>query len=125
MWFHDRNANWTINWYDFSGFAPADTAEEAIGNLEKILKGLTPYKHLLNKDHKAPLTKIELFGNGKRLFRINGIDEKQLGTPSKAAQWQITVFDDVSREILNELVKTFPEQKQIFKGKFLEDALGL
>jgi hypothetical protein len=125
MWFHDRNANWTINWYDFPGFSPADTAEEAIGNLAKILEGSIPYRHLLDKGHKAILSKIELFGEGKRLFRINGIEEKMLGTPSKAAQWKITVFDDVNRELLDALVKTFPEQKQIFKGKFLEDALGL
>lgn len=125
MWFHDRNANWTINWYDFANFAPADTAEEATGNLAKILDGSIPYKGLLEKGQKAQLTKIELFGDGKRLFRVNGIEEKLIGRSSKAVQWKYMVFDDVNRELMDALVKTFPEEMRIFKGKALDDALGL
>lgn len=130
IWFHDRNKNLTINWYDFPEFACADTAGEAMANLVDILDGSIPLWQLPDKGSKAELTRIELHGDGKRLFRLNGLKEvKNQAQPwlktIVTVQWKYTVFDDVNRELLDALVQTFPEQQRIFKGKFLEDALGL
>lgn len=133
MVFHDRNKDLTINWYNFPDFAPADTAAEAIGNLAKILNRSIPFKQLLEEGSEAILTRIELFEGEKKLFRINNIDDPQslanmpwFNVKEKMlVAWRTMVFDDVNRELLDALVTAFPEQKQIFKGKFLEDGLGL
>jgi hypothetical protein len=131
--FHDRNKDMTINWYNFPDFAPADTAEEAIENLAGILDKSIPFEQLIEEGSKAKLTRIELFDGDKKLFRINGINDAESirKTPgfnvkdNVHVMWRYMVFDDVSRDVLDALLVTFPEQKQIFKCKFLENAMGL
>jgi hypothetical protein len=133
IWFYDRNKDLTINYYDFPEFAPAGTASEAIGNLAKIMNRSIPLQQLLEEGCEAKLHRIELFEGDRRLFRVNNIDDPQslANMPwfnvkeNMLVAWRTMVFDDVNRELLDALVTTFPEQKQIFKGKFLEDALGL
>jgi hypothetical protein len=123
-----------VSWKDFSNFAPADTAEEAVENLAKLLIGSTALKDQFSDVNDVRISKFELTGNGKRLLSFevgNGRDPDRLawlilgvggmlGDP-----WKSMVFDDVNRELLDALIRRFPAQKQVFKGKVIEDALGL
>jgi hypothetical protein len=118
--------------HDVFDFAPAQTAEEAVKNLAKVLDGSMPFKLDLAKGVKANLTCIQLMGDGKELFKLHATEgtESLFGLPwfkkpTASVHWGWMDFDNVSREIFDALVKTFPEQKKIFKGKFLEDALAL
>jgi hypothetical protein len=115
-------------------FAAAQTAEEAVDNLAKVLEGSIPFKQDLDKGlrDKTKLVSLELMGDGKKLFKLHSIEgtESLFGLPwfkkpSLSVHWGWMEFERVDRNLLDALVKTFPEQKQIFKGKFLEDALGL
>lgn len=111
--------------YIFKDFSPSDTATEAIGNLAGFIDGSMPFRQLLEGKIEAKLEKIELFCDGKQLFRIIGIEDRLEKTPALRVPWMMMDFDSVNRELFDALVQTFPEQKKIFRGKFLEDALGL
>jgi hypothetical protein len=107
-----------------SRFACAKTAEGAIGNLEKILDGSMPYKQVLGNTSvgshlfmielmdlsRNKLVKLHVFKNGKEKLKVN---------------WRMAKFHDVDAVLWDALIKTFPEQKHLFKGKMLEEALGL
>jgi hypothetical protein len=113
-------------------FAPAQTAEEAVENLAKVLGGSMPFKHGLAKGVKAKLVSLELMSAGTALFRLHAVEgtESLFGLPwfkkpTVSVHWGWMDFDSVSREVFDALVKTFPAQKKIFKGKLLEEAMGL
>jgi hypothetical protein len=118
--------------HHFSGFAPAQTASEAVAHLANLLNGTLPFKHLLEKGCVARLTKIDLFGGDSLIFRLHALEGSVnlAGIPwwkksTLEVHWGWMDFDNVDREMLDALVATFPEQQRIFKGKFLEEALGL
>jgi hypothetical protein len=131
--FCEKQADQQFGWKDFSHFAAADTAEEAIVNLRELLQGSTPLNQSFANSMNVRLTKFELVGGGKRLLHFDvgtGDTDRMawlllgvggmLGDP-----WKSLVFDNVNRELLAALMTTFPAQKQHFKGKHLEDSLGL
>lgn len=123
-----------VNWKDFSHFEPADTAEEAVENLAKLLSGSTALKEQFSNALDMRVSKFELTSNDKRLlsFEVGKTQDKDrlawlllgvggaLGDP-----WKSIVFDNVNRELLDALIKTFPAQRQVFKAKLIEDSLGL
>lgn len=132
MSFCERLDKAKIKMHVFSDFAPADTTEKAIENLASLLRGSLPFKQLLAQGCVARLTKIELMSNAKRLFILPALEDSEslTGVPwgkkdNLSVHWGWMGFDEVDKALLDALVKTFPEQKQIFKGKALEDALGL
>jgi hypothetical protein len=132
MSFCERLDKAKIKMHVFSDFAPADTAEKAIENLASLLRGSLPFKQLLAQDCVARLTKIELMSNAKRVFMLPALEDTESLTvvpwmkkEKLTVHWGWMGFEHVDRDLLGALVKTFPEQKQIFKGKFLEDAMGL
>lgn len=121
-------------WKDFANFAAADTAEEAIENLLKLLRGSTPLKDIFDKSSTVLLTKFELIGNGKKLLSfdtskmgsvVDNVANLLVSGVMAGEPWKNIVFHNVNREMLDALVKTFPGQKQLFKAKILEDSLGL
>jgi hypothetical protein len=131
--FCEQSKGQNAAWKYFGSFAAADTAEEAIENLAKILSGSTSLKQQFEEGSNAILTKFELESDGKKLLSFN----VGLGDPGKMAwlflghggmlgdPWKRIVFDNVNRDLLDALVKNFPAQKQFFKGKALEESLGL
>lgn len=113
-------------------FAPAQTVEEAVENLAKVLDGSMLFKQGLAKGVRANLVSIQLMSADQELFKLHSIEstESLFGLPwfkktTVSVHWGWADFDNVSRELFDALAKTFPEQKKIFKGKFLEEALGL
>jgi hypothetical protein len=106
-----------------SKFATAKTVDEAIGNLAKILNGSIPYQS--DKDYVVgdKLLSIDLFGPSRRIvLGFEGVDETKNGV---IVNWSRARYKDVNREMFAALMEHFPEQKQFFKGKELEDAMGL
>jgi hypothetical protein len=121
-----------INHHYVDDFAAAQTAEEAVANLAKVLDGSMPFKRGLEKGVGAKLTSLQLMSDGKEVFKLYSVEgtESLFGLPwfkkpTVSVHWGWMEFKSVNREIFDALVKTFPEQQRIFKGKFLEDALGL
>jgi hypothetical protein len=117
----DKNSS---SWKYFTNFACADTAGEVIANLAKIFDGSIPYRQLLGEGSEAKLRVIELRSDDRILITIQCVENTEKKTPARA-QWSSMVFDEVNQELLDALMGTFPEQRQIFKGKRLESALGL
>jgi hypothetical protein len=132
--FCEQRKDQTYHWKDITNFAAADTAEEAVENLLKLMRGSTELKDMFKTNATVLLTKFELIGSGKKLLSF---ETRRMGTvvdnlanilisgSMVGDPWKNIVFDYVDRELLSALVKTFPDQKQFFKGKVLEGSLGL
>ena len=132
--FCEKRKDQASDWKNLVHVAAADTAEEAIENLLKLLMGSTALKDMFDICSTVLLTKFELVSNGKKLISF---DTSKMGSVMDNVAnilirgvmvgdpWKNIVFDNVNRELLNALVKTFPDQKQFFKGKVLECSLGL
>jgi hypothetical protein len=121
-------------WNNFTNVSPADTAEEAIGNLLGLMRGETKLKDMFANSKNLRMTKFELVCDGKKVlsFDVNRMGSVVDNIASLLVHgvmagdpWKYIVFDNVNRELLDALVKTFPDQKQAFKAKALESALGL
>jgi hypothetical protein len=125
MIFRSFNAEKNMSgWEQYAYFASADTAIEVISNLSKIFDGSIPYRQLLGEGSRAKLTVIELISDSGKLITLLCNEDTEKKLPARA-QWSLMRFDDVNKELLDALIQTFPEQKQFFKGKHLEGALGL
>jgi hypothetical protein len=125
MIFRSFNAEKNMSgWEQYAYFASADTAIDAISNLSKIFDGSIPYRQLLGEGSRAKLTVIELISDGEKLITLRCTEDTEKKLRARA-QWSLMRFDDVNKELLDALIQTFPEQKQFFKGKHLEGALGL
>jgi hypothetical protein len=106
-----------------SRFACAKTAEEAIENLAKILNGSIPFMDIPGINTDAFLFKLDLMNSsGKNLItlRVSTSRENKL-----SINWKASTFHDVDAKISRALITSFPRQKHLFKGKMLEEALGL
>jgi hypothetical protein len=102
------------------GFAEASTPEEAILNLAQILDGTRHYKQLGGKGYT--LDSLALVSTGrKRVISFKAHVEMT----KVSVNWGTARYDFVETAFWDALMKTFPEQTQIFKGKILEEAMGL
>lgn len=106
-----------------SRFAPARTADEAIENLAKILNGSIPFRQISKISTDANLFKLELMDiSGKNLITLH---VSKSGLKNLRINWRMAAFHEVDAALWDALIKTFPEQKHLFKGKVLEEAMGL
>jgi hypothetical protein len=121
-----------INHHYVDDFAAAKTVDEAVGHLAKVLDGSISFKRGLKKGVDAKLISIQLMSGDKELLKLHTTEgtESVFGLPwfkkpTVSVQWGKTDFSEVNRELLDALVKTFPERELVFKGKALYDAMGL
>jgi hypothetical protein len=106
-----------------SRFASAKTPEEAIDNLEKILNGLIPVRHISGINAGDNLFKLDLmYIHQKNLMTLH---VSRIGEKCFKVNWRMAVFHDVDAALWGALIKTFPEQKNLFKGNMLEEAMGI
>jgi hypothetical protein len=95
---------------------PSPTVGEALTKLASMISNPTD-----KSSDTYEIKNLELYGNNKEIMRF---PISHTGTQA-VIRWPLVTLTDSSKDLLNALKETFPEQAGRLKGLALDESLGL